>query len=121
MISTDGPHSRACGMLAHPHGALCSTNCPTCHGRVETYTSNPLPDTAALDVATHDDLHKLRTTVRDYLNEITNPAPDFLRRHQLRVQLGELTGLDYETLFQARIARDLAEQRRQSRRAPRGY
>ena len=27
-----GPHSRACGYIAHPHGRMCSTNCPTCHG-----------------------------------------------------------------------------------------
>lgn len=28
----NGPHSRACGYIAHPHGRMCSTNCPTCHG-----------------------------------------------------------------------------------------
>lgn len=27
-----GPHSRACGMALHPHGAACHSNCPTCHG-----------------------------------------------------------------------------------------
>jgi hypothetical protein len=26
------PHSRACGMHAHPHGDQCHSNCPTCHG-----------------------------------------------------------------------------------------
>lgn len=26
------PHSRACGWEYHPHGPLCSTNCPTCGG-----------------------------------------------------------------------------------------
>ena len=26
------PHSRACGMISHPHGAACHPNCPTCHG-----------------------------------------------------------------------------------------
>jgi len=28
------PHSRACGMHAHPHGPDCHSNCPTCHGKV---------------------------------------------------------------------------------------
>ena len=27
------PHSRACGIHAHPHGARCSRDCPTCGGR----------------------------------------------------------------------------------------
>lgn len=27
------PHSRACGMLEHPHGPACHSNCPTCGGR----------------------------------------------------------------------------------------
>lgn len=30
----DGPHSRACGIGAHPHGPGCVMNCPTCHGKV---------------------------------------------------------------------------------------
>ena len=29
----DGPHSRACGIVAHRHGASCHPNCPTCGGR----------------------------------------------------------------------------------------
>lgn len=29
------PHSRACGGRAHPHGADCHSNCPTCHGADE--------------------------------------------------------------------------------------
>ena len=28
-----GPHSRACGIVPHPHGQQCSWNCPTCHGK----------------------------------------------------------------------------------------
>lgn len=27
-----GPHSRACGVLPHPHGVGCHQNCPTCGG-----------------------------------------------------------------------------------------
>jgi uncharacterized protein (DUF2267 family) len=35
-IDTDSrPHSRACGIREHPHGAACHSNCPTCHGRRE--------------------------------------------------------------------------------------
>jgi len=26
------PHSRACGVEAHPHGSKCHSNCPTCAG-----------------------------------------------------------------------------------------
>jgi hypothetical protein len=26
------PHSRACGIWVHQHGAACHSNCPTCHG-----------------------------------------------------------------------------------------
>lgn len=26
------PHSRACGIGPHEHGAACSKDCPTCHG-----------------------------------------------------------------------------------------
>ena len=33
------PHSRACGITNHPHGSLCSENCPSCHGK-------PLPNPA---------------------------------------------------------------------------
>lgn len=29
----EGPHSRACGVWAHPHGRDCHANCPTCGGR----------------------------------------------------------------------------------------
>lgn len=29
------PHSRACGLVNHPHGKSCSHDCPTCHGRDE--------------------------------------------------------------------------------------
>lgn len=25
-----GPHSRACGITAHPHGPACAGDCPTC-------------------------------------------------------------------------------------------
>lgn len=25
------PHSRACGMLIHPHGIQCKPDCPTCN------------------------------------------------------------------------------------------
>lgn len=28
----DRPHSRACGIARHPHGADCHHNCPTCAG-----------------------------------------------------------------------------------------
>lgn len=28
----EAPHSRACGLIRHPHGPNCHTNCPTCHG-----------------------------------------------------------------------------------------
>lgn len=27
-----GPHSRECGIRPHPHGVMCSNDCPTCHG-----------------------------------------------------------------------------------------
>ena len=27
------PHSRACGLYPHPHGAQCASDCPTCGGR----------------------------------------------------------------------------------------
>lgn len=29
---TEQPHSRACDWTPHPHGAACSSNCPTCGG-----------------------------------------------------------------------------------------
>jgi hypothetical protein len=29
------PHSRACGIHQHPHGTMCSNNCPTCGGKSE--------------------------------------------------------------------------------------
>lgn len=32
-LNTDGPHSRGCGYISHPHGVLCSPNCPTCGGK----------------------------------------------------------------------------------------
>lgn len=28
------PHSRACGIQPHEHGPACSTNCPTCGGKL---------------------------------------------------------------------------------------
>lgn len=33
-VEDQRPHSRACGWRNHPHGPECSTNCPTCHGRL---------------------------------------------------------------------------------------
>jgi hypothetical protein len=30
------PHSRACGIVSHEHGADCHSNCPTCGGRAES-------------------------------------------------------------------------------------
>lgn len=30
------PHSRACGVFAHPHGHLCAADCPTCLTVVDT-------------------------------------------------------------------------------------
>lgn len=32
-VTWTGPHSRACGTLAHPHGTPCHANCPTCGGK----------------------------------------------------------------------------------------
>ncbi len=31
-LPLDGPHSRACGMMAHDHGPMCQSDCPTCSG-----------------------------------------------------------------------------------------
>lgn len=48
----DRPHSRACGISPHPHGDLCSHDCPTCNpipkpppGRPDTSTGKPRPHT----------------------------------------------------------------------------
>ena len=32
-VTNSKPHSRACGITKHEHGADCHTNCPTCHGK----------------------------------------------------------------------------------------
>lgn len=34
------PHSRACGIGKHEHGAACSTNCPTCAGKAAAATES---------------------------------------------------------------------------------
>lgn len=61
MTATDHrPHSRACGMHAHPHGTQCHRNCPTCGGRPVTAASYPAPTSDAEAVgerlATPDDV-----------------------------------------------------------------
>jgi len=30
-LTTEGPHSRACGIRPHTHGLACAKDCPTCH------------------------------------------------------------------------------------------
>lgn len=34
------PHSRACGIYSHPHGAFCALDCPTCHGALIEETTS---------------------------------------------------------------------------------
>lgn len=43
----DAPHSRACGMIRHPHGPNCHANCPTCSGLVFPGLPPDLPAAAS--------------------------------------------------------------------------
>lgn len=36
-VALSGPHSRACGIRMHAHGAECSSNCPTCGGQARAW------------------------------------------------------------------------------------
>lgn len=43
------PHSRACGVSKHEHGADCHPNCPTCKGRPTDLTEAQANTVAAMD------------------------------------------------------------------------
>jgi hypothetical protein len=45
----DKPHSRACGMAVHEHGASCSRDCPTCGGQSQELGLSA-PETAHVQV-----------------------------------------------------------------------
>jgi hypothetical protein len=51
----EGPHSRACGIHPHPHGAWCSTDCPTCGGKPHTSVAGHEQEVPANDHASTDD------------------------------------------------------------------